>query len=131
MSQRARRVCTYDPRCPDVAVEGERFCRRHLAAKFAQQDSSSARGYTRAWADFSRKWLALHRWCGERQDFRLHAEHSLCVQQGLRTRAEVTDHIDPLRLDRTKQFAVEGLQSLCRACHNRKIIKHEGGFVHV
>ena len=130
MSQRARRICVDNPRCPDVAVEGERFCATHLQRRQQQQPSPSLRGYDRTWAAFSRRWLALHRWCGERDDFRRHAEHSRCAQQQLPTRGEVTDHIRALNAHGAK-YDTHNLQSLCRACHNRKIIALEGGFVSV
>jgi 5-methylcytosine-specific restriction protein A len=130
MSQRARRICVDNPRCPDVAVEGERYCATHLQQRLQRRPSSHARGYDNAWALFSRRWLALHRWCGERADFTRHAEHSRCAQQHLPTRAEVTDHIRALNAHGAK-YDTSNLQSLCRACHNRKTIAHDGGFVSV
>jgi len=131
VSQRARRICVDNPRCPHVAVEGSRYCAQHLQQRLrTQQPTAHARGYDGQWALFSRRWLALHRWCGERDDFRQHAEHSRCTQQGERTRAQLTDHIQALRAGGNK-YDTRNLQSLCRACHNRKIIAHEGGWVTV
>jgi len=51
-------------------------------------------------------------------DGRLHAEHSRCVQAGLRTLAEVTDHIVPLRDGGASVEA--NSQSLCRRCNTLK-----------
>lgn len=81
--------------------------------------TSRQRGYGPDWAIYSVRWLALHRWCGERQDFRLYAEHSRCVQQGLRTPADVTDHIVSLR-DGGARLDPTNHQSLCYSCNTRK-----------
>jgi 5-methylcytosine-specific restriction endonuclease McrA len=65
-----------------------------------------------------------------RADGEMHAEHSLCWQQGLVVQAEVTDHIDGhSRPDDRATFRNEArLQSLCKRCNTVKAIKHEGGF---
>ena len=42
-----------------------------------------------------------------------------CLRQGIMTPAELVDHIIPIE-DGGAIFDLENLQSLCRACHNRK-----------
>lgn len=88
--------------------------RRDTARGTAQQ-----RGYTRAWADYSHTWLQRFPWCGQRQDGRFYAEHSRCVQHGLRTKARCTDHIRALR-DGGSVLDPANHQSLCISCNVAK-----------
>jgi 5-methylcytosine-specific restriction endonuclease McrA len=69
--------------------------------------------------------LLLHRWCGERADFRLHPEHSRCAQLGLRTRATATDHIRSMRAGGAKLDPANS-QSLCASCNSAKAVAVEG-----
>lgn len=124
MPDRALRHCAADPRCPTLTTGGA--CPRHRRLRERARGSAVARGYDQSWADYSRRWLALHRWCGERADFRQHAEHSACTRRGEQTRADVTDHIRPLRSGGAK-FDPANHQSLCTPCHNRKTTTHDGG----
>lgn len=124
MGRPALRPCSADPRCSTLTEGGA--CPTHRAAREARRGSAVARGYDRRWADYSRRWLALHRWCGERADFRQHADDSRCTREGQQTRADVTDHIRALRAGGDK-YDPANHQSLCTACHNRKIHTHDGG----
>ena len=65
------------------------------------------------------RWLRQFPWCGQRMDGRLYAEHSRCVQAGLRVRAECTDHIVPLR-EGGARLDPRNHQSLCLACNTAK-----------
>jgi len=89
--------------------------------------TSSARGYTREWAIYSRAWLARHPICGMRQDGGLHIEHSHCARLGLRTKATCTDHIRAIKAGGAR-FDPANHQSLCHACNSRKAIDLEHGF---
>jgi 5-methylcytosine-specific restriction protein A len=111
---RALRFCS-TPRCPSFATHGAKCEACALKADRAR-GTAAARGYDAAWATYSHGWLALHRWCGERQDFRLHVEHSRCAQLGQQVRAVVTDHITALRAGGARLDPANH-QSLCRACH--------------
>ena len=71
------------------------------------------------WASYSQDWLQRHPWCGERADGQLHADHSRCVQRGLRTRATVTDHIVSLR-NGGAHLSSRNSQSLCTSCNVAK-----------
>lgn len=125
---RAKRFCSTQ-RCPRLAVTRGR-CAECNTKHDAARPTATQRGYDAQWARFSKQWLATHRWCGERADFRLHAEHSQCVQQGRRTRADVTDHRTALKFGGAK-YDLDNLQSLCGNCNRRKGIALEGGFVTV
>jgi len=121
--ERARRYCSSPP-CHNLVARPGR-CAACEAKRDQGRGGATARGYDEAWAVFSRRWLALHRWCGERADFRLHPDHSACVQGGARTRATVTDHIRSLaaggaHMDPTNH------QSLCGPCNRRKAVALEG-----
>jgi len=112
------------PRCR-VLVLGR--CPTCATARERARGSAHARGYTSAWADYSRRWLARFPLCGMRRDGQLHAEHSQCVQRGLETPATCTDHIQALRAGGAR-FDGANHQSLCGDCNRRKNIQFEGGF---
>jgi 5-methylcytosine-specific restriction enzyme A len=121
--QRARRFCSASPRCGNLTDGGAcPSCRRK---RDRARGTAQERGYDAEWARYSHGWLALHRWCGERADFRLHAEDSQCVQRGLRTRATVTDHRRSMAMGGAK-FDPANHQSLCADCNRRKAIRLEG-----
>ena len=53
------------------------------------------------------------------------SKHPLCVEclkQGKYTKAQVVDHIEPIRTDKgwQKRWDENNFQSLCIACHNKK-----------
>lgn len=123
----APRHCSADPRCPNLTTGGP--CAKHARARDLARGSAIERGYDRRWADYSRRWLALHRWCGERADFRQHPEHSTCTRDGNQTRADVTDHIRPMRAGGAR-YDPANHQSLCTTCHGRKTNAHDGGGIH-
>jgi hypothetical protein len=99
-------------------------CKRRLDK---ERPSASDRGYDAEWHAFSKAWLSRFGWCGQRADGELHPEHSRCVQDGERRRAECTDHIVAMR-DGGRRFDRGNLQSLCSDCNRRKAIAFEGGF---
>lgn len=121
-----------------MAVAPPHICRRcnvlvHGRCPTCVRTQDQARGtahqrhYTRAWAAFSKQWLARFPWCGMRQDGQLAAEHSQCVQRQLWTRAACTDHIQAMAAGGA-QYDPANLQSLCADCNRRKNIALEGGF---
>lgn len=105
------------PTCGRLTTGGP--CPEHARARDRARGSAQARGYDHEWADYSKRWLARFPWCGQRLDSRFHAEHSRCVQQGLRTKALVTDHIVSLR-DGGARLDPANSQSLCNACNVAK-----------
>jgi 5-methylcytosine-specific restriction protein A len=121
--ERARRYCS-TPTCHN-RVTGPGKCPRCRTQRDRARGGATARGYDTAWATFSKRWLDLHRWCGERADFRLHAEHSHCVQRGARIRATVTDHV-LARARGGSHMDPANHQSLCATCNRRKAVALEG-----
>lgn len=73
----------------------------------ARRGSSRERGYDTAWEKLRRAHLAAEPLC------------RLCAQAGRATPAVLVDHIVPLR-DGGARLDDNNLQSLCRACHDRK-----------
>jgi 5-methylcytosine-specific restriction protein A len=79
----------------------------------------------RAWRRLSDDFRLRFPFCGQRSDGAFCREHSVCARSGLRTLAEVVDHIVPLTeggdlLDETN------LQSLCLRCHRMKTVLETG-----
>lgn len=71
------------------------------------------------WIHYSKWWLASHPFCGEREDGKRYPNQSRCVQEGLITAAEATDHIIPT----SKGGSVwnpANHQSLCFNCNTAK-----------
>jgi 5-methylcytosine-specific restriction endonuclease McrA len=114
------------PRCGALVAGGGRCPRCARQADHAR-GTAQQRGYDAAWARYSKAWLARFPWCGMRQNGQLFAEHSQCVQLGLRTQATVTDHIKAMK-DGGAKFDPANHQSLCGNCNRRKNIRFEGGF---
>jgi 5-methylcytosine-specific restriction protein A len=84
-----------------------------------QRPSSFDRGYTKAWAEYSKAWLARFPLCGMRGDGQRHAEHSRCARRGLQTRATVVDHIRSLAFGGSLMDP-SNHESLCTACNTAK-----------
>lgn len=104
---------------PHCSWRGNGRCPIHERKRDRQRGSALERGYDEAWAAYSRQWLLRHPWCGMRDDMRLHAEHSRCVQRGDRVQASVTDHIIPIRAGGARMDP-RNHQSLCRGCNAAK-----------
>jgi 5-methylcytosine-specific restriction protein A len=112
------RICP-TPHCGRLIGYGQKYCsvcthRRDALRGFAQQ-----RGYDKTWHAVSMAWLRKYPFCGMRIDGQLHAEHSRCVQRGIRQRADVTDHIRSIR-NGGARFDPNNFQSLCNACNIAK-----------
>lgn len=110
-----RRPC---PRCGRIARGPCQFCQ---GVRDQQRGGARARGYSPAWDRYSKDWLARYPWCGQRKGGTFHGEHSVCVQEGRRVLAAVTDHIVALR-DGGATFDSANHQSLCTSCNTRKSI---------
>lgn len=74
----------------------------------ARRGSAHRRGYTAAWARYSRRRLLEHPVCVS------------CLRDGVVTSATVTDHVQPWRGDVRKFWDPANHQSLCKACHDHK-----------
>lgn len=121
MPMAPRRVCA-QPGCHALVTAGRCLAhirqQRHVAE--TQRGTAQQRGYTAAWARYSKQWRATHPLCGQRQDGRLYAQHSRCVQQGRLTATDlVVDHIVPMSQGGA-QWDAANHQTLCRACNSAK-----------
>ena len=105
------------PHCRRLTRGGP--CATHRRAREQRRGSARARGNDAEWQATSRAWLSRYPWCGQRAGGQLHAEHSRCVRRGLRIRATITDHIQPLR-EGGARLDPANLQSLCVSCNTRK-----------
>jgi 5-methylcytosine-specific restriction protein A len=61
------------------------------------------RVYDRKWQNAYGIYITLHPWCEK------------CLKQGKRTKAEIVDHIVPLK-DGGERLDPRNMQSLCRSC---------------
>jgi 5-methylcytosine-specific restriction enzyme A len=106
--------------CGGLVRAGGHVCAGGRPAADRARGTAHARGYTKAWAHYARRWRATHPFCGMRLDGAYSAEHSLCVQQGdLLALAQVVDHIVALR-DGGSLWDPANHQSLCTRCNLRK-----------
>jgi len=105
------------PHCGRLVRSG--LCSRCRKRRDDLRGSASARGYTPEWAALSKRWLSHFPWCGQRLDGHRHAEHSRCTRDGRRVRADVTDHVVPLRSGGAL-LDPQNLQSLCTGCNVAK-----------
>lgn len=106
-------------------MHGGGSCPTCTAARLKRMGSASARGYDSAWADYSKRWLERFPWCGQRQDGRLHPEHSRCTREGKQVRARVTDHVVSLK-DGGTHMDPANSQSLCQSCNTAKDARRKG-----
>ncbi len=69
-----------------------------------------------------RRWRRIRR-----QQLRIEPLCRMCAERGEIVAAEVVDHIEPHKGDRTK-FFTNRLQSLCAACHDglKQQVEHQG-----
>lgn len=105
------RIPVHRPRAVDAPIAGaeERLIRRRRRQD-AARGSAHARGYTKAWARYSRRRLLEFPLCVR------------CQEAGRLTGADVTDHIVPHRGDPELFWEPANHQSLCKPCHDRKTL---------
>jgi 5-methylcytosine-specific restriction protein A len=116
MPSRPKGFCSADPRCPERTTGGP--CKAHSQQREQRRGSRHARGYTNAWARYSKQRLAQHPWCV--------GYPNGC--HDVPTLADVTDHILSGQARPDLFWEETNHQSLCGACNRRKSIAEEGGF---
>lgn len=92
---------------------------RERKAKVDQRrkDDPSRKLYqTKQWREMRKAIIAAHPLCGE------------CERQGRLTPAAVVDHIRPHKGDVALFFCAANLQPLCKAHHDAKTAREDGGF---
>ncbi len=112
MSDAPSTPCTA-PHCRRLARPGENRCATH------QRPTAHARGYKPGWAEYSRAWLSVYPWCGQRVGGAFSGEQSACARAGLRVKARVVDHIVSLSMG-GDLFNPANHQSMCHACNAAK-----------
>lgn len=78
--------------------------------------------------DYS-KWYSTTTWKSARLAYL--AENPFCVhcqQDGLISKADVIDHIQPHKGDRRLFWDFDNWQALCKRCHDSKTATEDGGF---
>ena len=108
MPNKPQRPCRY-PGCPGFCVQGQVFCRDHMAWSGDRlRGGADARGYDARWRTARKRYLSRHPLCIE------------CLKKGDITPATVVDHIVPHRGDRNLFWDESNWQSLCERHHNQK-----------
>jgi len=116
MPRMPRRPCRATG-CPNMAEEGEAYCRVHLPERKARMETrgANARGYTYKWQKASKAYLK---------------KHPLCAECARKTpprfeKATVVDHIIPHKGDKKLFWDRENWQPLCKQCHDRKTARED------
>jgi 5-methylcytosine-specific restriction enzyme A len=105
------------PGCGAIVPRG--YCAGHRRKMEARRGSSNSRGYTRTWSKRSKRFLDRFPLCGMRPG-NLAPVMSRCHSDGVRTPADVVDHVVPHR-GNVDLFDDElNWQALCYRCHARK-----------
>jgi len=114
MPWKSKTPCRY-PGCANLVQSGG-YCDTHKKQMHREynahnRDSFSKSFYgSRRWREMARVQLQREPMCAE------------CAKVGRATLARIADHIHPIR-DGGAKFDFANLQSLCRACHNRKTLR--------
>jgi 5-methylcytosine-specific restriction enzyme A len=119
MPKKAPRPCRR-PGCPKYAADGSAYCTEHAGQKRtefeARRGSSAARGYGGKWQRERAAYLQANPVC---------AEHG---KVGRVVPATVVDHIVPHKGDQRLFWSRSNWQPLCKACHDTKTAREDGGF---
>ena len=104
MRNRPRRYCAAYP-CARIAVPGSAYCQDHQPPPAVKQAD-----------DFylSPPWRRFREWFVRR-----HPLCEMCEREGRTERTVIVDHIRELK-DGGARYDEGNVQSLCRACHNKK-----------
>jgi 5-methylcytosine-specific restriction protein A len=126
MPRRALSVCcctgcpACGDRCPELVPRGR--CTGCGRAADRRRGSGSARGYTKRWAAFSKRYLREHPVCECKADW--------CQHQQGQCSSESTDvdHVDGTGRNGPRAYDPTNLVPLCHPCHARKTVHQDGGF---
>ncbi len=110
MPRKPKKPCAYT-NCPEL-TEGM-YCDKHKRQvnkdyNMYKRDEGSKRFYnSKAWRKLAAIQIKREPLCAE------------CLKAGRITPAQIADHIYPIR-EGGQKYDIDNLQSLCRACHNKK-----------
>lgn len=117
MPSKAKRTCL-KPGC--LNLTSERYCERHEAERQRQDQqergTAAQRGYSSQWRKARAGFLEKHPLC------------KCCHAAGKITAATVLDHVVPHKGDKGLFWDRENWQPLCKACHDSKTAREDGGF---
>ena len=105
MPSKPPRSCLH-PGCPELTTKT--YCKQHEPKK-PKYDKSKANPFygTARWQKFRNRYRKQHPLC------------EMCLKSGLTVKAELVDHIIPIKKGGAK-LDPNNTQSLCRICHARK-----------
>lgn len=110
------RALTSKGRCPEHTNHMTHHDRQRQREYDKQRGTTAERGYGHRWQKARKGFLLLNPLC-------VH-----CRDRGIRTSANVVDHIIPHKGDSDLFWSKENWQSLCFSCHSTKTVKEDGGF---
>ena len=103
--------CSY-PGCPKFT--NGTYCEKHRKAvnntynRYSRTDGIKKFYNSSAWRLLSKSQLQRQPLCEE------------CLRSGRIKPAQIADHIISVKQDYSKRYDINNLQSLCKACHNKK-----------
>lgn len=108
--------------CKELIPFNQRYCSKHQK-RFLKPKNSWSYDYRKSIYGKYQTFYHSKRWTRTSRNYR--SKHPLCVEclkQGRYTKAQVVDHIIPIRTLEgwQKRWDENNYQSLCIACHNRK-----------
>lgn len=111
--------------CQKLVPYNERYCSRHKKQFLKRRKENPSYGWnSKTRKEIYSKYQKFYKSAQWRHLSRLFREkHPLCAEclkHGRYTQAKNVDHIIPIRVDWSKRFDEENLQSLCIACHKKK-----------
>ncbi|KWR80342.1 HNH endonuclease [Cupriavidus metallidurans] len=119
MPKKAPRPCRR-PGCPKHATGASAYCAEHSELKRiefeSRRGSSAARGYGGKWQRERAAYLKANPVCVEHRSV------------GRVVLATVVDHIVPHKGDQRLFWSRSNWQPLCKACHDAKTAREDGGF---
>ena len=115
MAMRAKRPCRH-PGCPALTADG--WCDKHRP-----EPRRADRKVSAAW----HSWYSKPIWVKRLRPDQLAREPfcRVCAAQGVRTRADVVDHVQPFRGDWALFVSPANHQSLCKFHHDQKTAREQ------
>ncbi len=109
MPKKPKRGCAFGW-CPRLAVEGEKYCEKHLKQETRKyerfgRDKNTKKMYKGNWPKIRARFVKENPYCTE------------CLKAGLLTPTEHVHHIKPLSEGGTHEKS--NLMALCKSCHSR------------
>ncbi|SKB05146.1 HNH endonuclease [Sporosarcina newyorkensis] len=113
MARKPKRPCN-QPGCRTLTSEGR--CEEHRHYYNRYRGTTTQQGYGYRWQQARKGYLQDNPLC------------VICREQGIRTAANVVDHIIPHRGDTELFWNRRNWQPLCSSCHSRKTAMEDAGF---